>query len=82
MVCAPSLIPKKPGERIKTDRRDAVKLVRSLRAGELSAVYVPSVEDEAFRDLSRAWVSAKEDLKRAQQKLKAFLLSHVYALLR
>jgi transposase len=75
-VCAPSLIPKKPGERVKTDRRDAVKLVRSLRAGDLSAVYVPSVEDEAFRDLSRAWVSAKDDLKRARQRLKAFLLSH------
>ncbi|PZX26116.1 transposase [Cupriavidus phytorum] len=76
MVCAPSLIPKKPGERIKTDRRDALKLVRSLRAGDLSAVYVPSVEDEAFRDLSRAWVSTKDDLKRARQRLKAFLLSH------
>ncbi|CAN7677245.1 IS110 family transposase [Cupriavidus necator] len=76
MVCAPSLIPKKPGERVKTDRRDAVKLVRSLRAGDLSAVYVPSVEDESFRDLSRAWVSAKDDLKRARQRLKAFLLSH------
>jgi len=76
MVCAPSLIPKKPGERVKTDRRDAVKLVRSRRAGDLSAVYVPSVEDEAFRDLSRAWVSAKNDLKRARQRLKAFLLSH------
>ncbi|AQV92830.1 IS110 family transposase [Cupriavidus necator] len=76
IVCAPSLIPKKPGERVKTDRRDAVKLVRSLRAGDLSAVYVPSVEDEAFRDLSRAWVSAKNDLKRARQRLKAFLLSH------
>jgi len=76
MVCAPSLIPKKPGERVKTDRRDAVKLVRSLRAGDLSAVYVPSVEDEAFRDLARAWVSAKDDLKRARQRLKGFLLSH------
>lgn len=76
MVCAPSLIPKKPGERVKTDRRDAVKLVRSLRAGDLSAVYVPSEEDEAFRDLSRAWVGAKDDLKRARQRLKAFLLSH------
>jgi transposase len=74
MVCAPSLIPKKPGERVKTDRRDAVKLVRSLRAGDLSAVYVPSVEDEAFRDLARTWVSAKDDLKRARQRLKAFLL--------
>ncbi|PTB16718.1 IS110 family transposase [Trinickia symbiotica] len=76
IVCAPSLIPKKPGERVKTDRRDAVKLVRLLRTGDLSAVYVPSVEDEAFRDLARAWVSAKDDLKRARQRLKAFLLSH------
>jgi transposase len=76
MVCAPSLIPKKPGERVKTDRRDAVKLVRLLRTVDLSAVYVPSVEDEAFRDLARAWVSAKDDLKRARQRLKAFLLSH------
>jgi len=56
IVCAPSLIPRKPGERVKTDRRDAVKLVRSLRAGDLSAVYVPTVDDEAFRDLARAWV--------------------------
>jgi hypothetical protein len=55
MVRAPSLIPKKPGERVKTDRRDALKLVRSLRAGDLSAVHVPDVEDEAFRDLARAW---------------------------
>ncbi|MCP3728793.1 transposase, partial [Paraburkholderia sp. CNPSo 3272] len=76
MVCAPSLIPKKPGDRVKTDRRDAIKLVRSLRAGDLSPVYVPSVEDEAFRDLARAWVSAKDDLQRARQRLKAFLLSH------
>ena len=63
MVCAPSLIPKKPGERVKTDRRDAVKLVRALRAGDLSAVYVPDVEDEAFRDLARAWAAAKADLR-------------------
>ena len=76
LVCAPSLIPRKPGERVKTDRRDAIKLVRALRAGDLSAVYVPSVDDEAFRDLARAWVSAKDDLKRARQRLKAFLLSH------
>ncbi|TCG03039.1 IS110 family transposase [Paraburkholderia steynii] len=76
MVCAPSLIPKKPGERVKTDRRDAIKLVRSLRAGDLSAVHVPTVHDEAFRDLARTWVSARHDLKRARQQLKAFLLSH------
>ncbi|SOZ17553.1 IS110 family transposase [Cupriavidus taiwanensis] len=76
MVCAPSLIPKKPGERVKTDRRDAIKLVRSLRAGDLSAVHVPDIEDEAFRDLARAWVTAKDDLKQARQRLKSFLLSH------
>ncbi|HHV7525889.1 TPA: IS110 family transposase [Burkholderia orbicola] len=76
MVCAPSLIPKKPGERVKTDRRDSIKLVRSLRAGDLSAVHVPGIEDEAFRDLARAWVSAKDDLKQARQRLKSFLLSH------
>jgi transposase len=63
MVCAPSLIPRKPGDRVKTDRRDAFKLVRSMRAGDLSAVHVPSVEDEAFRDLARAWSSARDDLK-------------------
>ncbi len=61
---------------MKTDRRDAIKLVRSLRAGDLSAVYVPTVEDEAFRDLARAWVSAEDDLKQARQRLKSFLLSH------
>ncbi|KRB74239.1 hypothetical protein ASE07_26695 [Noviherbaspirillum sp. Root189] len=55
MVCAPSLIPRKPGDRVKTDRRDAIKLVRSLRAGDLSAVHLPNIEDESFRDLARAW---------------------------
>ncbi|EIQ54846.1 transposase family protein, partial [Shigella dysenteriae 225-75] len=70
MVCAPSLIPKKPGERVKTDRRDAIRLVRSLRAGDLSAVYVPGIEDEAFRDLARAWASARDDLRHARQRLE------------
>jgi transposase len=74
MVCAPSLIHRKPGDCVKTDRRDAVKLVRSLRAGDLSAVYVPTVEDEAFRDLARAWMTAKDDLRQARQRLKSFLL--------
>ncbi|MBP0621532.1 IS110 family transposase [Cupriavidus consociatus] len=76
MVCAPSLIPRKPGEQVKTDRRDAIKLVRSLRAGDLSAVHVPTVEDEAFRDLARAWAAARQDLKQARQRLKSFLLLH------
>jgi transposase len=76
MVCAPSLIPRKPGERVKTDRRDAIKLVRALRAGDLSAVYVPGVEDEAFRDLARAWACARDDLRQARHRLKSFLLAH------
>ncbi|RQU61867.1 IS110 family transposase [Burkholderia cenocepacia] len=76
MVCAPSLIPQKPGDRVKTDRRDAVKLARALRAGDLSAVHVPTVEDEAFRDLARAWATAREDLRQAKQRVKSFLLAH------
>lgn len=74
LVVAPSLIPKKPGDRVKTDRRDAVELARLLRAGDLTAVYVPSVEDEAIRDLSRAREDAVIDLKSARQRLKSFLL--------
>ncbi len=75
--CAPpSLIPRKAGDRVKTDRRDALKLVRSLRAGDLSAVHVPTVEDEAFRDLARVWASTRDALKRARQALKSFLLAH------
>jgi transposase len=75
-VCAPSLIPKKAGDQVKTDRRDAEKLVRQLRVGDLSFVHVPDERDEAFRDLVRAWGAAKEDLKRAKQRLKSFLLVH------
>jgi len=52
-VVAPSLIPKRPGDKVKTDRRDAVELARLLRSGDLTSVYVPSIEDEAVRDLSR-----------------------------
>src|SRR5438552_14602298 len=50
-VVAPSLIPKKPGDRVKTDRRDAITLARSMRSGDLTEVYVPQIEDEAIRDL-------------------------------
>ena len=56
-----ALIPKKTGERVKTDCRDAIRLVRSLRTGDLSAVHVPGVEDEAFRDLARARASVRDD---------------------
>jgi transposase len=73
-VVAPSLIPRKPGVKVKTDRRDAVTLARSLRSGDLTAVYVPSVEDEAIRDLSRARDAARLTMKNAKLRLKAFLL--------
>lgn len=63
MVCAPSLIARKPGDRVKTDRRDAIRLVKALRMGDLTAVHVPDVADEAMRDLVRAWGAAKQDLK-------------------
>jgi transposase len=73
-VVAPSLIPRKPGDRVKTDRRDAVGLVRSGRAGDLTPVYVPTTEDEAIRDLTRAREDAVKDIKSAKFRLKAFLL--------
>jgi transposase len=75
-VVAPSLIPKKSGDRVKTDRRDAVQLARLARSGDLTAVYIPKVEDEAIRDLARAREDAISDLKDAKFRLKAFLLRH------
>ena len=73
-VCAPGSIPRKPGERVKTDRRDAERLVRSLLAGELSFVRVPSVEEEQFRDLARCREAARADLMRGRHRLSKFLL--------
>jgi transposase len=73
-VVAPSLIPKKPGDRVKNDRRDAVALARLLRSGDLTGVYVPSVEDEAIRDVCRARDATRITLKAAKLRLKAFLL--------
>jgi transposase len=74
VVAAPSLIPKRPGDRIKTDRRDARNLALALRAGTLSAVHVPTADQEAFRDVVRAWQQSKRDITGAKQRLKAFLL--------
>jgi transposase len=74
LVAAPSLIPRRPGERIKTDRRDARNLALALRAGTLSAVHVPTADQEAFRDVVRAWQQSKRDITGAKQRLKAFLL--------
>lgn len=78
VVVAPSLIPKRPGDRIKTDRRDARKLARLLRAGELTSVYIPEPTDEAMRDLCRTRTDAVDDRRRARSRLKAFLLRHGY----
>ena len=74
LVVAPSLIPRRPGDRVKTDRRDAVQLARLLRSGDLKPVYVPTVQDEAIRDLCRARQDAIVDLKSAKHRLKSFLL--------
>jgi len=73
-VVAPSLIPRKAGDRVKTDRRDAMTLARLMRSGDLSAIYVPGIEDEALRDLSRGRDDAMQDLKRSKRRLKSFLL--------
>lgn len=72
-VVAPSLIARKPGDKVKTDRRDALTLARLLRSGDLTSVYVPSVDDEAIRDLCRARDAARGTMRDAKLRLKAFL---------
>jgi transposase len=74
IVVAPSLIPKKPGDRVKTDRRDAINLAKLHRAGELTAVWVPDETHEAIRDLVRARLAAVRTLRKARQQLSGFLL--------
>lgn len=73
-VVAPTLVPTKAGDRVKTDRRDAVKLARCHRAGDLTAVWVPDEDTEALRDLVRAREAAKQDQLRARHRLSKFLL--------
>ncbi|MEX3968956.1 IS110 family transposase [Paraburkholderia sp. EG286B] len=75
-VVAPSLIPKKPGERVKTDRRDALSLARLHRAGELSPVWIPDEAQEALRDLTRAREDMKHLQRQAKQRLLSFLSRH------
>lgn len=75
-IIAPSLIPKKPGERIKTDRRDARKLTELLRAGLLTDIWVPDEAHEAMRDLVRSRAIAADDYRKARQQVLAFLLRH------
>ena len=74
MVVAPSLVPKKAGDRIKTNRRDGMNLAKLLRAGELTAVWVPDERHEAMRDLSRAREAAQNDLKGKRQQVSSFML--------
>ncbi len=74
VVAAPSLIPKKPGDRVKTNRRDALNLAKLLRAGELTAVWVPDTRHEAMRDLVRARGAAVDDLKSKRQQILSLLL--------
>jgi transposase len=76
VVVAPSLVPRRPGERIKTDRRDAANLARLHRAGELTPVWVPDQAHEAARDLVRARQAAVRALRQARQQLSGFLLRH------
>lgn len=75
-MVAPSKIPRKSGDKIKTDRRDALNLARLHRSGDLAAVYVPTAEDEAMRDLTRGRQDAVKALRVARQVLLAFLLRH------
>src|SRR5258706_12168573 len=74
IVVAPSLIPKKPGDRVKTNRRDALSLAKLLRAGELTAVWGPDRSHEAMRDLTRARETAVNDLRAKRQQVSALLL--------
>lgn len=76
VVVAPSLVPKRPGDRVKTNRRDAVSLARLHRAGELTPVWVPDEAHEAIRDLVRARDTAQQGLRRSRQQLQSFLLRH------
>jgi transposase len=76
LVVAPSLIPRRSGDKVKTDRRDALQLARLLRSGDLRSIYVPSLEDESVRDLSRLREDILCDLRSAKHRLKSFLLRH------
>jgi len=74
LVVAPSLVPKKAGDRVKTNRRDALSLAKLLRAGELTAVWVPDERHEAMRDLSRARLAVKKDLQGKRQQISSLML--------
>lgn len=73
---APALIPRKVGDKVKTDRRDAMMLAQTLRAGQLTVVWVPDEAHEAMRDLVRLRAQATRDLRKTRQQLLSFLLRH------
>jgi len=75
-VVAPSLIPRKAGDKVKTDRRDAMTLAQTLRAGQLTEVWVPDEAHEAMRDLVRMRALAMKDQRKARQQLHSVLLRH------
>ena len=78
IVIAPTKTERKPGEKVRTDRRDAKKLAKLFRNGDLTPVYIPPASDEAVRDVCRARTDAVDDLTRTKQRLKAFLLRNGY----
>jgi len=78
IVIAPTKTERKPGEKVRTDRRDAKKLAKLFRNGDLTAVYIPPASDEAVRDVCRARTDAVDDLSRTKLRLKAFLLRNGY----
>ncbi len=78
IICSPSKSERKPGDLIKTDKRDAIKLAKEFRNGDLTAVRIPPSLDEAVRDVCRARTDAVDDLKRSKQRLKSFLLRNGY----
>lgn len=78
VICSPSKTERKPHEKIKTDKRDAVKLAKEFRNGDITPVRIPPSLDEAVRDVCRARTDAVDDLKRAKQRLKSFLLRNGY----
>lgn len=78
IIVSASHVPKKAGDRVKTDRRDAIQLAKMHRSGDLDAIHVPDSADEAIRDLCRARFDAKQDERRSKQRLKSFLLRNGY----
>jgi len=78
LIAATSRIPRRPGDRIKTDKRDARNLAKLLRAGEITAIQIPSIDDEAARDYIRSRDDIKGELKRSRQRLLSFILRHGY----